>query len=248
MIGANTFIVIAFLLFFSLVVALYFKMRQRAFGKTDEGKMAVNILALFSMVIHLDNQIDKGEIDVVRRYFYNHFRGHYRWALNVLSELNKRTIKDYRTYCLRILQSSGMKYAQRLELLDVLYEIGYTFNGIDERKVELLRNIAKYLRIQEWDLASLEYRYECGHFKNRDQQESAIVSAHQFKLGVAYTILGLKSGSSLKEVKTAYRELAKRYHPDHIPTELNDEMKDMSIVLFRQINEAYQYLVDNLND
>ncbi|MCQ2225995.1 MAG: DnaJ domain-containing protein [Paludibacteraceae bacterium] len=246
--SVNTFIVIAFCLFFGVLVYLFFRMRNRSFGKSEEGRIAVNIIALFSMVIRMNDRVDKEEIDLARKYFFLHFPGHYTWALRVLDELNKRSIKDYRTYCLNILQTSGMKYAQRFELLNVLFEIGYTYNGIDEKKLELLRNIAKFLRIQDWDLASLEYRYECGHHKDRAHQEEAIDSAYKFKMTVAYTILGLKYGSSVKEVKTAYREMAMKYHPDHLPAGLDAEMVDMSSALFRQINEAYQYLMDELKN
>lgn len=244
--SVNSLIVVAFFLFFAGLVYLFFRMRSQAFGKSAKGRMAVNVIALFSMVMRLNDRVDKEEIDIAKRYFIHHFRGHYTWSLKVLEELNKRVVKDYRTYCLNILQSSGMKYAERFELLNVLFEIGYTYNGIDARKLDLLRNIAKFLRMQDWDLATLEYRYECGHHEGRDQQEKAIDSAYQYKLTVAYTILGLKPGSTAKEVKSAYREMAMKYHPDHLPAELDAEMRDMSSALFRQINEAYQYLMEEL--
>lgn len=243
----NTLIVIAFCLFFAGLIFLFFKMRQRSFGKSDKGRVAINVIALFSMVMRLNNRVDKEEIAIAGKYFIHHFKGHYTWSLHVLEQLNKKPLKDYRTYCLYILQNSGMKYAQRLELLNVLFEIGYAYNGIDRSKLELLRNIAKFLRIQDWDLASLEYRYECGHYAGREEQEEAIDSAYQYKLMVAYTILGLPAGSSEKEVKSAYRNMAMKYHPDHLPEGVEEEMKDISAALFRQINEAYQYLIDEIS-
>lgn len=244
--SVNSLIVVAFLLFFALLLYLFFTMRSRRYGKSADGKMKVNIIALFSMVMRMNDRVDKEEIDLARRYFIHHFKGHYLWALNVLDELNRRELKDFRTYCLNILQSSGMKYAERFELLDILFEIGYAYNGIDRKKLDLLRNIAKFLRIQDWDLASLEYRYECGHYRDRDNQEEAIDSAQKYKMAVAYTILGLESGSSEKEVKSAYRNMAMKYHPDHLPVGVEEDMRDMSAALFRQINEAYQYLMDEL--
>jgi DnaJ family protein A protein 2 len=50
-----------------------------------------------------------------------------------------------------------------------------------------------------------------------------------------YETLGLQKGASESEVKTAYRKLAKQYHPDKIG---GDAAK------FREINEAYNILSD----
>jgi molecular chaperone DnaJ len=53
-----------------------------------------------------------------------------------------------------------------------------------------------------------------------------------------YAILGLAPGASVADVKRAYRRLARRYHPGINPGDRQAE------VLFRQIREAYETLVD----
>jgi tetratricopeptide (TPR) repeat protein len=53
-----------------------------------------------------------------------------------------------------------------------------------------------------------------------------------------YRILGLKIGASLDEVKTAYRRLARQYHPDINPGDRHAHEK------FIQLNEAYKTLLD----
>lgn len=50
-----------------------------------------------------------------------------------------------------------------------------------------------------------------------------------------YEILGLKKGASVEEVKTAYKKLAKKYHPD-VSSEENAEEK------FKEILQAYKVL------
>lgn len=53
-----------------------------------------------------------------------------------------------------------------------------------------------------------------------------------------YEILGVKKNASEKEIKSAYRKLAKKYHPDTNPGDKVAEQK------FKEITEAYNILSD----
>lgn len=54
-----------------------------------------------------------------------------------------------------------------------------------------------------------------------------------------YRTLGVEKKASEKEIKRAYRDLAKKYHPDRNPGNKQAEEK------FKEINEAYQVLSDS---
>lgn len=58
-------------------------------------------------------------------------------------------------------------------------------------------------------------------------------------LARCYGILGVAPGASLAEVKSAYRQLARRYHPDTCPVELRSQAQER----FVQLNYAYQQLL-----
>ena len=53
-----------------------------------------------------------------------------------------------------------------------------------------------------------------------------------------YTILGVKPSDDIKAIKTAYRRLARKYHPD-VSTEKNAEAQ------FKEVAEAYEVLKDD---
>lgn len=57
-----------------------------------------------------------------------------------------------------------------------------------------------------------------------------------------YEVLGLKEGASEDEIKRAYRELVKKYHPDQYQSNPLSELAEDKL---REINEAYDYLMKN---
>lgn len=60
-----------------------------------------------------------------------------------------------------------------------------------------------------------------------------------------YEILGINDGSSKDEIKRAYRELAKKYHPDQYG---NNPLRELAETKMREINEAYDYLMKTTSD
>ncbi|MCJ7828326.1 MAG: DnaJ domain-containing protein, partial [Dehalococcoidia bacterium] len=53
-----------------------------------------------------------------------------------------------------------------------------------------------------------------------------------------YAILGVSRNAAEKEIKQAYRRLARKYHPDVNPGDKTAEAK------FKEINEAHEVLSD----
>ena len=59
-----------------------------------------------------------------------------------------------------------------------------------------------------------------------------------------YELLGLDKNSSKADIKSAYKKLAKKYHPDVNLNKSDSEIKENS-ELFKKINDAYQILSDD---
>lgn len=60
-----------------------------------------------------------------------------------------------------------------------------------------------------------------------------------------YEVLGVREGASREEIKKAYRELAKKYHPDQFGS---NPLKDLAEEKMIEINEAYEYLMKHTTD
>ncbi len=54
-----------------------------------------------------------------------------------------------------------------------------------------------------------------------------------------YKVLGVSPNASDDEIKTAYRQLAKKYHPDNY---VNNPLSDLAEEKMREINEAYDMI------
>ena len=59
-----------------------------------------------------------------------------------------------------------------------------------------------------------------------------------------YEVLGIKEGASEEEIKQAYREMVKKYHPDKF---VDNPLQGLAEEKMREINEAYDYLIKNYN-
>lgn len=57
-----------------------------------------------------------------------------------------------------------------------------------------------------------------------------------------YEVLGIKQGASEAEIKAAYREQVKKYHPDKYQ---NNPLYDLAEEKLREVNEAYETLTKN---
>jgi hypothetical protein len=61
-----------------------------------------------------------------------------------------------------------------------------------------------------------------------------------------YQVLGVAPGASPDRIKSAYRELAGKYHPDKV-SHLGEEFRELAERRFKEIQQAYHELVSSQN-
>ena len=58
-------------------------------------------------------------------------------------------------------------------------------------------------------------------------------------------IFGIKNTATFDEIKDAYFDSAKKYHPDRISSAPDPEIKEKANFVFAEINKAYETLTDD---
>ena len=88
--------------------------------------------------------------------------------------------------------------------------------------------------------------YQEGEGRRREsyqENQKRAQTDKRFSKSDPYEVLGVRRQASLDDIKSAYRKLAAKYHPDKVD-HLGDEFRTLAEQKFKEIQEAYQELVD----
>ena len=176
------------------------------------------------------------------------------WLRQYKRDTMAKCVEDCRTLGREIMESKTMVYKERLEMLAYFFECTYVEDGlVDEWELELLSQIAFVLEIRSWDFVSLKHRFEGkkqeeskqkGEEDTRQRKRYQQVCSNRKQ--EAYSLLELRQGATLEEVKRAYRTQVKSCHPDTLPATAKDKEREEASIRFRTITEAYDFLCAEL--
>lgn len=189
------------------------------FGNTEEKRdFNVTLLVLTAAVMKADGNVRKSELDYVKRFFLQNF-GQERTE-SYIKMLREILQKDYNLR--EVSQQVGhyMEYSSRLQLLHYMFGIANADGVISQEELNVINLISDYMGINNSDFASVKAMF----IRETDS---------------AYKILGVDPNASDEEVKKAYREMAKKNHPDLV-SNLGDEVRQAAEKKFQEINAAYE--------
>lgn len=190
----------------------------RTQSNTQSGDFEMSLLVLASIVIKADGKIDQRELNFVRSQFLSMY-GQER--ANNAFKLFKGVVKkevSARQVCIQVREH--MSHAARLQLLHFLFGIAKADEFVSKTELEEIKKIAGYLYINQNDYESIKAMFYDAS-------------------GNAYKILEIDKSASNDEVKTAYRKLVKKYHPDKL-RDLGEEHLKGAKEKFQSIQDAYE--------
>jgi DnaJ like chaperone protein len=185
---------------------------------TPRGDFAMSLLVLSAAVMKADDKIVKSELDYVRGFFIRQF-GEEEGSRLILM-LREILKQDIRVQEVSSQVGQYMDYSSKLTLLHFLFGIAAADGEFHPREVSMIDSIAGYMGISNQDFSSVKAMFV------RDTNW-------------AYTILEINPDASDDEVKKAFREMAKKHHPDMV-AQLGEDIKRDATEKFQKINAAYE--------
>lgn len=196
--------------------------QQRTVSPAD---FEVNLLSLCSLVIKANGQVSQSELDFVRLRFVEMYgKDRANAVFRTFNELVKgREISAQRV---SMFLRARTPYETRLQILHFLFGIAKADGIVSDSEERQIKEIAQYFAISQHDFESIKAMFV------RSQKES---------IRDAYTILEINRNATDAEVKKAYREMAKKYHPDKVITQ-DEAIRKGAEEKFKQVQQAYEQI------
>ena len=177
----------------------------------------VSLLVLSSAVIKADGRTHPAELRTVREFIRTNFGEQAAsQAEQILQRLDSQQVN---IYSVGGQIAANMNYSQRLQLFQYLVSIARADGEFSASEKSVLEAIASAIRLTSTDAASIIAMY----YKEADS---------------AYTVLEISPSATDDEVRSAYRRMAMKYHPDRVAT-LGPEVQKAAEEKFKKIQEAY---------
>tara|TARA_B100001105_G_scaffold149457_1_gene119861 strand:- start:5267 stop:5986 length:720 start_codon:yes stop_codon:yes gene_type:complete len=195
------------------------KFKKSRVNNISSQEFELNLLALASLVIKADGKVTKQELDYVRSYFVSAYG---KKRANVTFKIFNDNIKNLGISPVKIsmLFNSALNYESRLQVIHFLFGIAKADGNVSVSEINKLLEFSNLLRLSYADFQSIK-----AMFIN--------------EVGGAYKILEIEKSATDNQVKKAYRDLAKKHHPDKVQ-HLGDAYVKAAQDKFQKIQKAYE--------
>jgi len=226
-------ILLAGILSFSLIFKIFHKKEIKKYGYFFE------VLSLASYYIINDKQNKSSEdYEILQQQFIKIYSIDI-YNQNYINLEQFKVIKKIEKY------QSKLKIDEKLSIFEIICEM-YFFKNVDNNvSLIALINLANSLKINEKEYKSIiklvsenEIKY---HLQQKQKENyEKFVKNYNKKINY-YEVLGLEKNATDSEIQMKFKELAKKYHPD----KLNNDSENENI--FKEITEAYYYIKKERN-
>jgi len=198
------------------------------------------VISLASMVIKADGKVDQKELEYIRKKIEKDHSP--MMAESLMMRINSYLKLEFNIVSLTKKVDRSFSQSTKIQLLHFLAGIATKDAMLTKAEFDVLKQISMRIRIPFRTLKSIlalyDYITEEEAKQNRERKSRPKVTP-QWTLRRAYTILEVSESASDKEVKKAYRKLAKLHHPDKV-IHMGRDFQKAAERKFKQISEAYE--------
>jgi len=214
-------------------IASYFLVQEIVLNKEKDINFEVALLRICSMLIKSSGVVENVEVDTVRRFFKSTYGS--SKTNKIFKEVKLSPLKYYNLNQLVNVIKEKTSPTKYYSILQLLYQIAASDGEISTGEDELIFLVGIEFNFTRERIEAIKSQFV--KVKNTSKK-------YDQKTMQYLSILGLKGGETIKEIKSAYRTLAKEFHPDKL-SGMNQSIKDLAKEKFQMIQEAYEYLEKN---
>lgn len=207
--------------------ALFYLIHAISKKQTQDKQLFMFLLIQISMhMVRHDQKIDPQEIEAIKGFFKIRLRFQ---AMGMIDNLIQEALthpQSLEDLCQTF--KDKFSYEYRLLLLELLFLIASSDYVVTESEKALLHRIADLLQVNPADFQ----RFYSPPSSNPEEDY--------------YEVLGVKKGCNLEELKKAYKQACKKFHPDKVQ-HLGEEMRRVSEEKIKKINQAYEFLKNKVS-
>ncbi|MGC6413257.1 MAG: TerB family tellurite resistance protein [Bacteroidia bacterium] len=187
-------------------------------GHPSQVNFKNSLLVLIAAVMKADGKAMKSELDLVKSMLIRTYGE--QQSKEMLLTLRDYLKQEHNLYEICRNLRNRMGYSQRLELVHILFRISRADGNVSDAEVNIIQIVSNQLGVSTPDYLSLKAMF---------------VSSSD----ADYKILDVSPTASEADVKKAYRDLAKRFHPDRLQG-LSETEKTAASEKFVRVQKAYE--------
>lgn len=193
----------------------------------DSRRFVELLVHILVHVMKADQKVEQAEVQSMFQFFavrlqYSQFK--MLWVADLLQHALQ---SHYTLESLCAEFSSKFNYESKLLLLELLYTVATADSDFAASEQSVIKAIVQLLEIDKIDHDRIRGKFDLtksGSMADRD-----------------YEVLGIKPGASPEEIKKAYKDAVKKFHPDKVH-HLGDEFRKIAEERVKEINRAYEAL------
>ncbi len=197
-----------------------------------------NLISMFSKIAKSDGIITKEEIEVINNFLTNTLKLNNYDKKIVVEIFNKSKNSDipFEFHARKFMEFHNSEPILLKNVIQLLIDIGYSDGILSSEEKILLKEALLIFKLKESDFF---FKENSSNFNNTTNLKKDYLYYAK--------ILGITNEITKSNVKTAYRKLVLKYHPDKV-SHLGLEAIKIAECEMKKINEAYEFLKKYFTD